>query len=37
MTQLDILNLFLDNIKYAILFACIGFVLAVFIRTVFKK
>jgi len=37
MTQLDLFNYFLDNIKYAIVFACVGFVLAVLIRSAFKK
>ena len=37
MTQLDIFNYFLDNFKYAIIFACVGFILAVLIRSVFKK
>lgn len=37
MTQLDIFNYFLDNIKYAFLFASIGIVLAIIIRSAFKK
>lgn len=37
MTQLDLFNYFLDNIKYAVLFAATGFVLALLIRAAFKK
>lgn len=37
MTQLDVFNYFLDNIKYAFIFAAIGVVLAIIIRSAFKK
>lgn len=37
MTQLDIFNYFVDNIKYAFIFVCIVFPLSIFLRSFFKK